>query len=282
MRIVRVVFIATLIILISSCSRHPSYKAQGYIEGKYTYIATSVSGVLKELLVSEGNIVQPGQKLLVLEAQPESDAYLAARANVQQAIDTRDAAAANLQYAKLTFERNKVLVPKRAIQQSELDRSKASYDAEVANLAHATAAIDTAKANLAQANWTKNQKELTAPVKAIVFETFYRVGEYTVANQAIISLLAPADITAIFYVPEAKLGALQLNDKVEVRIDGNDKIYHGRISFISPSAEYTPPVIYSETTSAKLIYRIEAQFAENEAIQLHPGQPVIVTYSNHE
>ncbi len=47
------------------------------------------------------------------------------------------------------------------------------------------------------------------------------------------------------------------------------------ISFISPDAEYTPPVIYSREMRAKLVYLVEAKPRAPDA--LRPGQPVDVT-----
>lgn len=267
--------------VLTSCSGQSSGEAQGYIEGRYTYIATSVSGVLTELMVARGMQVKQGQPLFALEAQPESDEYQAAQENLQQMIAARDATAANLVYAKITYERNKILVPKKAIQQSELDRSKATYDANIAQLAQANATIESAKATLAQSKWTLGQKTISAPVDAVVFDTYYRIGERTEADQAILSLLAPANIKAIFYVSEAVLGGIKLNDKVSVHCDGCKKAYEGTIDFISPSAEYTPPVIYSNETNEKLVYRIEAAFSPQDAVNLHPGQPVNVTYFSH-
>lgn len=271
-----------LLLILSSCSRHHEREAQGYMEGRYTYMATSVPGVLKELLVARGSFVKAGQKLFVLEAQPESDEYQAAVENLKQSVSARDAIVANLAYAKVTFERNQILVPKGAIQQSALDNARSNYSALIAQLAQANANIASATATLAQARWTKEQKVISAPVDAVVFDTYYRIGEYTTANQAILSLLAPGDIKAIFYVPQTDLGSIQLNDKVSVRCDGCSKNYSGRISFISPSAEYTPPLIYSNETNEKLIFRVEAEFAAKDAYHLHPGQPVYVTYYPHD
>ncbi|MGA2750411.1 MAG: secretion protein HlyD, partial [Verrucomicrobiota bacterium] len=45
---------------------------------------------------------------------------------------------------------------------------------------------------------------------------------------------------------------------------------------ISPQAEYTPPVIYSNESRGKLVFMIEAVFDPITAAQLHPGQPVDV------
>ncbi len=270
--------IVTLTLLLCGCSDKASREATGYVEGRFTYIATSVSGVLKQLLVARGAQVTKGQVLYALEEEPESDAYNAQIETLKQAIAGRDALEATLVYNKLTFERYKVLVPKNAIQQSELDRAKSNYDAALAQLVQAKANIAATTATLAQSKWTKDQKIGFAPIAAVVFDTYYRTGEYTLAKQAILSLLAPADIKAIFYVPQPQLGKLALSKPVQVRCDGCDKWLRGHISFISPNAEYTPPVIFSNDTNSKLIYRIEAEFAPQDAVRLHPGQPIRVRY----
>ncbi len=262
-----------------ACSDSSQSRAQGYIEGRYTYMATNVSGVLKEWRVERGARVKQGQVLFVLEAEPESDAYEAAIEKWKASIYSRDVTIANLNYAKITYDRYKVLVPKNAIERSQLDQAKSSYIGLQSQLKQANATISENAAWMVQAEWTKNQKIISAPVNAIVFDTYYRQGEYTIANKPIVSLLAPNDIKAIFYVPETVLGKIKLNDLVRIHCDGCSTAYPARISFISPSAEYTPPVIYSETTSEKLIYRIEAAIDPAEAYHLHPGQPVIITYS---
>lgn len=274
----RGIIVAICFIIISACSRSKGHEAQGYVEGRYTYMATSVSGVLMELMVARGAKVQKGKLLFVLEGQPESDEYDAALENFNQTLSERDAIIANLSYAKITYERNKILVPKQAIQQSALDSAKANYQALLAQLAQANANIASSKATLAQSLWRKNQKSIISPIDGVVFDTYYRLGEYTEANQAILSLLAPKDIKVVFYINEMNLGSIKLNNQITVMCDGCEKKFVGRISFISPTAEYTPPVIYSNDTNEKLVYRIEAEFSVEDAIHLHPGQPVRVIY----
>ena len=270
------------LVFLHACSRHTEKEAQGYIEGRYTYVASSVSGVITQLLVSRGAYVKQGQLLVTLEAEPESDDYLRALANLNQTIAEREAIIAKLSFSKITYERNKILVQKKAIQQSELDDAKSKYETQRAELIKAEAAIAANRASLAAATWIKNQKNITSPVNALVFDIFYRLGEGTTANQAIMSLLAPGNIKAIFYINETSLSRIQLRDNILVHCDQCQKAYEGKISFISPSAEYTPPVIYSNDTNEKLVFRIEAEFAEKDAINLHPGQPIDVTYDTHE
>lgn len=275
--ILALVFSSFSMLLLVGCSPD-KHEAQGYIEGRYTYMATPVSGVLKQISVVRGSKVKKGQTLATLEEQPESDLYDAQAENLNQSISARDAIIANLAFAKLTFERYKILVPKKAIQQSQLDNAKSIFDASLAQLAEANSNIASAQATLAQTKWTREQKVLISPVDAIVFDTYYRLGEYTEASKAILSLLAPRDIKAIFYVSGPELRHLSLGKTIFVRCDGCEKNHEGKISFISPSAEYTPPVIYSNQTNEKLIFRIEAEFADDIACLFHPGQPVNVSY----
>lgn len=264
------------LLLLTSCSRS-SHEAQGYVEGRYTYMATPVSGVLERLLVERGTMVKAGTLLFSLELQPESDMARAAVENLEESIAARKGILANLEFSKLTYERYKILVPKNAIQQSQLDNAKSIYSANLAQLTSTDANIASLKATLAQSNWTLNQKQVRAPRDALVFDVYYRLGEYTIARQAVLSLLAPEDIKAIFFVPEADLGKIRLGAEVHVRCDSCETLT-GKISFISPTAEYTPPVIFSNQTSAKLIFRIEAKFKVEDAMKMHPGQPVLVTY----
>ena len=50
----------------------------------------------------------------------------------------------------------------------------------------------------------------------------------------------------------------------------------GTVSFIAPQAEFTPPVIYSESSRAKLVFLIEARPRAEQAADLNPGQPIEV------
>lgn len=265
---------------LAGCQRQSSNAIQGYIEGRYTYIATSVSGQIRELFVDRGSEVKAGTLLFVLEEQPEKDVQAAAAADLKQAQANRDIVVANLYYTKTTYKRNKVLAP-LAVSQQTLDLSTSDYNANLAQLSQADSNISARTASLARATWEVGQKFVAAPVDGIVFQKYYRLGEYSEAGKPILSILAPEDIKAIFYVPEPELASIQLNTEISVRCDECAKSYVGHVSFISPRAEYTPPVIFSDQTNAKLIYRIEARFSARDAVMMHPGQPVKVVLKKH-
>jgi HlyD family secretion protein len=92
----------------------------------------------------------------------------------------------------------------------------------------------------------------------------------------VVALLPPANIKVRAFVPETQVQALHPGDHVQVSVDGLPGPLAGRISFIAPNAEYTPPVIYSRENRAKLVFMIEVTFDPQVAATLHPGQPVDV------
>ena len=60
-------------------------------------------------------------------------------------------------------------------------------------------------------------------------------------------------------------------------ITGRPAPLDARISYLSPSPEYTPPILYNRENRSKLVFMVEAVFNDATAARdLHPGQPVDV------
>lgn len=141
-------------------------------------------------------------------------------------------------------------------------------------------AVAAAEAGVAQARWELAQKEGLAPAgpsPLLVVDTLYRVGEWTPAGAPVAQLLPPENVKLRFFVPEALLGGLRPGDRASARIDGREGAVAARISWIAPGPEFTPPVIYSNETRAKLVFMVEARPEDaRAAAALHPGQPVLV------
>jgi HlyD family secretion protein len=115
-----------------------------------------------------------------------------------------------------------------------------------------------------------------APVDGRVADVMARAGETMAAGAPVVSLLPPGNIFVRFFVPEAWFAMIHLDDRVALACDGCPPGLSARISFISPQAEYTPPLIYSESSKAKLVFIVEARPPREQAVQLNPGEPVEV------
>lgn len=117
----------------------------------------------------------------------------------------------------------------------------------------------------------------SAPSSAFVFDTLFRVGEWISPGQPVVSLLPPENVEVRFYVPQTIVGKIQQGQKAIVTYDGAEKPIDVTISYISPEAEFTPPVIYSSQSRAKLVFMLKGKSSREDATQLHPGQPIDIT-----
>jgi HlyD family secretion protein len=205
-------------------------------------------------------------------------------------------ARAALRLSEIEFERHEKLshVPGATAEQ-DFDRARAAQDQDRQRVAQLEADLRTARlgsrsdqiaaaqanvraleAALAKVEWDLSQKRQAALQAGLVFDTLYREGEWVAAGRPVVVLLPPQNIKVRAFVPQARIGAIHPGDRVQVTVDGGREPFSGKVSFISPRAEYTPPVIYSQESRGKLVFMIEAVFDPQIAANLHPGQPVDV------
>jgi HlyD family secretion protein len=93
----------------------------------------------------------------------------------------------------------------------------------------------------------------------------------------VVALLPPRAVKVRFFVTEPDLARAAVGAEVRVSCDGCAAPLAARIRFVSPSAEFTPPVILATGSRARLVYMAEAE--PFEPGQLRPGQPVDVRFA---
>jgi len=303
-----------LLLALAGCSPTDSGIVQGYVEGEYVYVSSAVSGALESLYVQRGSQVKAGDQLFTLDSTPERAArneaerrLAQARANLEDAKKGRrpseiesikaqlEQAQAALELSENEFLRQTALFKMKVNTAQDVERVRSlrdqsqqrviqlTADLETAQLGARSDQIDAAEANvrmmeaaLARADWDLSQTQQNAPQAGVVFDTLYRQGEWVAAGRPVVAVLPPANIKVRAFVPEAQIGGIQLGQHVSVTVDGAGQPLTGTVSFISPKAEFTPPVIYSRESRSKLVFMIEATFEAKDAEKLHPGQPVDV------
>ncbi|MGZ5110929.1 MAG: HlyD family secretion protein [Usitatibacter sp.] len=303
------------LILAAGCGNSDPPALQGYVEGEYVRVAAPFAGTLVKLDAQRGQNVEAGAQLFALEAENESAARREAEEGLKRAQaqleDLRkgkrateiDAARAQLAQAEAAallsakeYARQLDLVSKGFVSQQAADAAKAARDrdhnrvVELQNdlattragarpdeIRAAEAQAAAAREALAQADWRLKQKSVASSVTGTVTDTMFVRGEFVAAGAPVVSLLPPANVKVRFFVPEPRLGSVKVGQKVLLACDGCASAMGATISFIAPQAEYTPPVIYSRDSRAKLVFLVEARPAGEDAVKLHPGQPVDVT-----
>ena len=302
-----------LLLLLSACHRDAATSWQGYAEGEYVYVAAPRGGRLLELAVRKGENVNAGAPLFRLDPEPEATVVAEAQRRLEQAgfrrddlgsgerpseiaalVAQREQARAARDLAQKEFIRQESLFAENVTSRELLDRSRAALEQSRALVAELDARLITARLGgrtgqrqalsaeaaalaeaLRQAEWNLSQKSPTAPQSGLVFDTLFEVGELVPAGTPVVVLLPASGRKARFYVPEPQLASLHPGDKVTLRFDGGELA--ATISYISPQAEYTPPVIYSRDSRSKLVYLLEARPEPAVAARLKPGQPLEVT-----
>jgi HlyD family secretion protein len=130
---------------------------------------------------------------------------------------------------------------------------------------------------LRQSEWRTQQLAQRAPSDAVVADTYFRVGEWVQPGQPVVALLPPSTTRARLFVPEAELASIAVGQPVEILCDGCGAPIPARIDFIATQVEYTPPVIYSNSQRARLVFMVEARPTDaKDAARLKPGRPVDV------
>ena len=298
------------------CAPPEPDRVQGYVEGEYVYVASPLSGTLESLCVQRGMQVKEGDALFALDSTPErADVEEARRRALEAAANLEDAkkgsrpseiesieemikqTRAALVLSEKELMRREHLLAAGAISAEALDQARSANDqnrhrvsqleadiktaglgARSDRISAAQAALEAQEAALERARWELAQKSRFAPQDALVFDTLYREGEWVGAGRAVVALLPPQNIKVRAFVPETRIGAIRIGDSVRASVDGMPNPFFGKVSYISPRAEYTPPVIYSREARSKLVFMIEAVFDPKTAQNLHPGQPVDVKF----
>lgn len=288
---------------------------QGYAEADFVKVGPTLEGRLTDVFVKRGEKVAAGAKLFDQDDIADSQAVKQAARQLRQAeaqlvnlespgkpteiaqaeANLADAAAAHDKISADLQRTEKLLKSGNASQQladqrrADLRSAAAKVQALEAALAQMRnplgrqheidaqhAAVEAARAALAMAQWRLDQRHVTAPAAGVVTDVLARPGETIPAGVPVAVLLPPENIFVRFFVPEAMLAQVHYGGRVKFVCDNCPSDLFGKISFISPQAEYTPPVIYSESTRAKLVFRAEARPSKEQAENLNPGQPVSV------
>src|SRR3990167_7590044 len=283
MRVFKPMLIATVLCLFA-CSKHHSTHALGYIEGRYVYLSSAVSGQLIQLNVQKGQTVSANQLAFQLDPQPEyselqnaqaqltvaqqdlENLKLGERATILKKLQAQvDQVQANLIYSTKTFDRYTKLRQTHVISQAQLDQARSTYEADAQKLRETQANLSEAKlgardhlilaqeakvnamaADVQKFQWMVAQKTVRFSVNGFVQDTLFRQNEFVTAGKPVIEFLPPQNRILIFFVPEKYLSAMRIGKKINFTCDGCAQAISANINYISSHAEYTPPVIYSK------------------------------------
>lgn len=211
--------------------------------------------------------------------------------DIDQARANFAAAQASLADARVTFLRQQDLAARNVSSQQQLDDARMGMDSAVAKLAQTQAAlaeaingprvqdIDAGRANLRAAEATLElartqllHTKLVAPSDGIVMTRVIEPGTVVLPAAAVYSVAIAGEVWVRAFAPEPLLPRLAPGTEVTLNTDGGH-LYHGRIGYLSPEAEFTPKTVETPELRTQLVYRLRVR-VENPDEGLRQGMPV--------
>ena len=294
----------------------------GNIEITEVDISFKIPGRVEKRLVSEGDRVTFGQTVAILDSVDLEQEVALREAELQgakavlrerlhgylpeqiaQAEAKAKQTAADLSRYDSDYTRQKQLYEKGAISEREFEVSVSAY--ERAKAAHreakenlvfykrgfrdekidqAIAEQERAKQALNIAKTRQSYAKIISPIQGYVLSENIEPGEYVTAGTPIVTIGGLENVWLRAYVDETDLGRVKLGQLVEVTTDTYpDKIYKGKVTFISQQAEFTPKNVQTQKERVKLVYRIKIDIP-NPNMELKAGMPadgLIITTDEH-
>ncbi|MBN1930753.1 MAG: efflux RND transporter periplasmic adaptor subunit [Desulfobacterales bacterium] len=146
-----------------------------------------------------------------------------------------------------------------------------TIEATAGEVAAAKANVQAARSELELANIQLAYTKLQAPFEGILTSRNLEPGEVVSASREVFSLADLSKVDLKVYIDETEIGKIKPGQTAEVRIDTfADKIYTGRVAFISPEGEFTPKMIQTQKERVKLVYLVKIAIL-NPDFELKPG-----------
>ena len=286
----------------------------GNVEIRQVELAFNGSGRITALRVEEGDRVEPGQTLAVLDtsrlkhavdraearvaAQQEVVARLEAGAREEEIRKLRAEVAAaetEAENARRTYRRLVPLAAESLASEERTDDARARAEAAEARLtavreqlnlalagarkeeiAGARATLEALRAELALARQELDDATLTAPSAGVVRNRILEPGDMASPQRPVLTLALTSPVWVRAYVPETDLGRIAPGMAASVHTDTfPEKSYPAWVGYISPAAEFTPKSVETPEVRTHLVYQVRVM-VRNPENELRLGMPATV------
>jgi len=285
----------------------------GNVDIREVQLGFRVSGRLQQMQSEEGDAVEEGTLLAVLDDQPFVEALAVADARVQestarlqrfntgsrpqeiqQARETVKETQAAFDNARRDLARQKELVASKIGTQRLLDNARSQFDQTKARLAAskevlalalegsrqediagAEAALAAALAQRQQFETRLGDTKLYSPSAGIVMTRSREPGAMLGVGTPVYTVSLAQKVYVRAYVDEPSLGFAVPGASVTIVTDTQGKQYTGQIGFVSPRAEFTPKSVETQALRTDLVYRLRIVVTNADEF-LRQGMPVTV------
>lgn len=289
-------------------------EASGTIEATNITISTKAAGEIKAIKFVEGQNISTVDTLVIIDSKTVelqleqaiaskeiAEAQLkiiksgARKEDIKQAEEIFNQAETNSNLIKKDYERNLSLFNNRTISQKQLDEvtskfksAQSQFNGAKENLTKVKKIfrdeeLIQAESNLKKANASvellkNNLKDcfILSPVNGIVVKKYFEKGEIVSPMASLLKISDLTTLNLLIYVSETELGKIKFGQIAEITVDAfPEKLFKGKIVFISSEAEFTPKNIQTKDERTKLVFQVKIEIA-NPNLELKAGMPADV------
>jgi HlyD family secretion protein len=248
--------------------------SNGRIEATEVDIATKYPGRIKQVMVDEGDTVNAGQVVAIMDTEPLEAQLSAAEAKIREAQDNLRTAQAdvNVRQAESTFaskqyQRSQGLVGNGAVSQQELDVDRAKADSASAALTGANAQVTRSRSSIDAATGEADRlraeiadNTLKAPVRARVESRVAQAGEVLPAGGKVYTTYDLADVYMYVFLPTDTVGKIRMGSEARIVLDAlPDNPIQATVAYVSPTAQFTPKTVETAEERHNLSFRVKLQ-----------------------
>lgn len=245
----------------------------GRIEAVQIDISTKIAGRVKEVYAREGDLVQPGQTVALIDTSQLRAQLLRAQAEIASAesevASARAAIAqvkAQLILAEQELARAKQLIAKGHASTETYDTRVSNRDVARANLAAAEAilvakqrGVDAKAAGAAEIETQIADSELKAPAIGRVLYRLAEPGEVISAGGKVLTLINLADVYMEIFLPSAQAHRVSVGSEARITVDIGAFAIPATVSFVSPESQFTPKQVETPSEREKLMFRVKVR-----------------------
>jgi len=241
-------------------------------------ITSQVSAQIIRIFVKDGDYVEHGQPLLLLDTVQLMSDVTQAEFTLEELTARSDAARSTYERDRLEYERQQKLREQNLAPETALTNAQYAFESSRADYQAMGAQTNTVRAGLEKARDNLRKTRITAPMAGKVTSLACEVGEIAQAQTSFTqgkTLMTVSDL-AVFEVEvdvdETEVAKVKLDQPTEIRIDAfGDTAFAGNVVEIGNSALVSGQGTENYTTS----FRVKIRFAEsNDAIR--PGMSATV------
>lgn len=219
-RFVILVVVVAIVVALTVVLNRPVHEIvlTGVVTTDEVIVSPEIEGRIEKLFVNQGDTVTNGQPIARIEPELwRADAAFYASSEQASSYDLAQAEA-DLENAKLNFERIQGLYSNNVESVQNYDAARTTYDSARARVDAAKKQIQAAAAQSQKAKVYLDYTRICAPTNGIVDVRAALEGEVVNAGQAIVTLINPDDLWVSANVEETYIDRIRLGDQLQVRL----------------------------------------------------------------